>query len=228
MRISEMFFSIQGEGLLAGVPSFFVRSTGCNLRCSFCDSPHTSWSPEGEDYSIDQVLEAAAKFPANHVVVTGGEPFLQNDLADLCQRFKEAGYHITIETAGTIFKPVPCDLYSISPKLGNSVPSQPEGGKQALRHEQTRINVTALRQFLQEKEYQLKFVVEKPSDLDEIHSLLNELGPVQKSRVLLMPEGITREELDQRSAWLVECCKKENFRYCPRLHIELFGNKRGT
>lgn len=228
MRISEMFYSIQGEGFLCGVPSLFVRTTGCNLRCSFCDSPHTSWNPEGEEHSLNEIMEIAARYPSSHVVITGGEPYLQNELPELCDRFKDAGYHITIETAGTVFRPLHADLLSISPKLSNSIPRLLDDGKHAQRHDAARMNAEVLRSLIAQGDYQLKFVVDAPDDLKEIEVFLKEIGGVERSRVLLMPQGITRKELDERAGWLVEYCKQQNYRYCPRLHIELYGNKRGT
>ena len=228
MRISEMFYSIQGEGFLCGVPSLFVRTTGCNLRCSFCDSPHTSWNPEGEEHSLNEIMEIAARYPSRHVVITGGEPYLQNELPELCARFKDAGYHITIETAGTVFRPLHADLLSISPKLSNSIPRLLDDGKHAQRHDAARMNAEVLRSLIAQGDYQLKFVVDAPDDLKEIEVFLKEIGGVERSRVLLMPQGITRKELDERAGWLVEYCKQQNYRYCPRLHIELYGNKRGT
>ena len=123
MRISEIFYSVQGEGSLVGVPSVFVRTSGCNLRCSWCDTPYTSWNPEGEDLSVSDILDRAAEYPAaRHVVITGGEPMIAPGIAELSQRFRERGMHITFETAGTVFAPVACDLMSISPKLSNSTP----------------------------------------------------------------------------------------------------------
>jgi len=228
MRISEMFYSIQGEGFLCGVPSLFVRTTGCNLRCSFCDSPHTSWNPEGEEHSLNEIMEIAARYPSRHVVITGGEPYLQNELPELCDRFKDAGYHITIETAGTVFRPLHADLLSIRPKLSKSLPRLLDDGKHAQRHDAARMNAEVLRSLIAQGDYQLKFVVDAPDDLKEIEVFLKEIGGVERSRVLLMPQGITRKELDERAGWLVEYCKQQNYRYCPRLHIELYGNKRGT
>ena len=228
MRISEMFYSIQGEGFLCGVPSLFVRTTGCNLRCSFCDSPHTSWNPEGEEHSLNEIMEIAARYPSRHVVITGGEPYLQNELPELCDRFKDAGYYITIETAGTVFRPLHADLLSIRPKLSNSIPRLLDDGKHAQRHDAARMNAEVLRSLIAQGDYQLKFVVDAPDDLKEIEVFLKEIGGVERSRVLLMPQGITRKELDERAGWLVEYCKQQNYRYCPRLHIELYGNKRGT
>src|SRR5262249_16225180 len=147
MRIAEIFFSIQGEGLLAGVPSAFVRTTGCNLKCSWCDSPHTSWQPEGENHTVPEILDALPAYPTKHVVVSGGEPLIAPQMEELCAGLKEHGYHITIETAATVFKPVACDLASLSPKLANSTPYEREGGKYAEQHERLRLNIQVIQAF---------------------------------------------------------------------------------
>src|SRR5947209_18983382 len=102
MNIAEIFYSIQGEGRLLGVPSTFVRTSGCNLRCHWCDSPYTSWEPHGESLTIAEVLTRIERHPARHVVVTGGEPFLSPDLETLCAGLRERRYHITIDTAATV------------------------------------------------------------------------------------------------------------------------------
>ena len=124
MRIAEIFRSLQGEGRLTGTDSVFVRFSGCNLRCRFCDTRYASWSPEGEDLSLDEVLAGLAASSigrampgAGHAVVTGGEPMLFAELVPLCAALRSQGRHITIETAGTLYLPVACDLMSISPKL---------------------------------------------------------------------------------------------------------------
>src|SRR2546430_7022976 len=83
MKISELFYSIQGEGKLVGMPSVFVRASGCNLRCTWCDTPYASWQPEGSETSIAQILEQAAAYPANHIVLTGGEPMIMPDIVAL-------------------------------------------------------------------------------------------------------------------------------------------------
>jgi 7-carboxy-7-deazaguanine synthase len=89
MRISEIFYSVQGEGILAGVPSVFIRTSGCNLRCSWCDTPYTSWKPEGEDLSIDEVFDRATAFTAaRHVVITGGEPMIASGVVELSARLR--------------------------------------------------------------------------------------------------------------------------------------------
>jgi 7-carboxy-7-deazaguanine synthase len=228
MRIAEIFHSIQGEGRLAGIPSAFIRTSGCNLRCHWCDTPYTSWQPEGEEWPVSRVLERVGQFPARHAVVTGGEPLLAPDLGELGDGLRERGYHITIETAATVFKPVACDLASLSPKLANSTPHQREGGRHALHHEQARLRPDVIAAWMAQGDYQLKFVIERPGDLTEVRDLLVHLPDVDPGKVLLMPQGIEREQLQERGRWLAEVCKQSGFRYCPRLHIELYGHVRGT
>ena len=223
MKIAELFYSLQGEGALVGVPSVFIRTSGCNLRCAWCDTPYTSWQPEGADFEIEQILDEVKAHPARHVVVTGGEPMILPDVAPLTERLRALGLHITIETAGTVFRPVACDLMSISPKLSNSTPSAPW----AAQHDRLRIQPHTLLKLMGRYEYQLKFVIAKPDDLDEVRSLLETLR-AERERVILMPEGTDRDLLRERSVWLAEICKDEGFRFSPRLHVELYGNQRGV
>src|SRR5690349_18722095 len=123
MLIAEIFHSIQGEGMLAGVPSVFVRTSGCNLRCNWCDTPYASWNPEGKACSIDEILRQIQSHPARHVVLTGGEPMIAKDVRALAGEIKKIGRHITIETAATVApEGIACDLASLSPKLLNSAP----------------------------------------------------------------------------------------------------------
>ena len=224
MKIAELFYSIQGEGVLVGVPSVFIRTSGCNLRCTWCDTPYTSWQPEGTDLELDQILDEVAAHPARHVVVTGGEPMIAPDIVPLTARLRERGLHITIETAGTVFAPVSCDLMSISPKLANSTPDDARWGRQ---HERLRIQPQVLAELMARYEYQLKFVIERPGDLDEVRSLVESLG-ADREHVILMPEGTDAERLRERGIWLAELCKSEGFRFSPRLHVDLWGNRRGV
>lgn len=229
MNISEIFHSIQGEGKFAGMPSVFIRTTGCNLRCGWCDTPYTSWEPEeGETLGVDEIVKRIRQYDARYVVLTGGEPMIMPDVADLTHRLKREDFHVTIETAATVWRDVTCDLASISPKLSNSTPWSRDGGRRAESHEKTRINLDTIRRFMAIGDYQLKFVVHRPDDLAEIDELLTQLESVDPSNVLLMPQGVTKEELDERARWLVDLCKDRGFRYCPRLQIMLFGNTRGT
>ena len=227
MQISEIFYSVQGEGKLVGVPSLFIRTTGCNLRCTWCDSPETSWRPAGESMDVDAILNRVADHPARHVVVTGGEPLIAPGIEELTRRLGEVGRHVTIETAATVFKEVACDLASISPKLGSSTPWTRAGGRRAEAHEQLRVDVDTIRRLMVGGDYQLKFVVDAPEDVAEIDALLERIGTYESSNVLLMPQGVTQEELAERGRWIVELCKQRGFRYCPRLHIGLYGNVRG-
>lgn len=224
MKIAEIFYSIQGEGSLAGVPSVFVRTSGCNLRCVWCDTPYTSWSPEGDELTLDEIERRLDAWPqARHVVLTGGEPMIAPRVAELTGRLRARSLHITIETAGTVFQPVVCDLMSISPKLANSTPE----GDWAARHDRLRIQPETLSKLMAEYPYQLKFVVSAPEDLDEIQLLLSSLS-ADRTKVILMPEGIEASQLRERGEWLAGICKREGFRFSPRLHVDLYGNRRGV
>jgi len=226
VKISEIFYSVQGEGILAGVPSVFLRTSGCNLRCTWCDTPYTSWNPEGDDLALDTILADVRGHGSRHVVVTGGEPLIQQEIVQLTQGLKDLDLHITIETAGTVYQPVVCGLISISPKLANSTPAQRDGGRWAAQHDRLRYQPDVLKQLMAEYPYQLKFVVSDPGDLTEIETILEETG-ADRGRVLLMPEGTSSETLSERARWLVDICKREGFRYGPRLHIDIYGNERG-
>lgn len=228
MKISKIFYSLQGEGKLIGMPSTFVRAAGCNLRCTWCDTPYTSWEPVGDALTVDEILARVRTYPARHVVVTGGEPMAAPDIGALSHRLRGAGYHVTMETAGTVWSDITCDLASISPKLSNSTPRQREGGKWADAHEGQRINIDVIRRLMALGDYQLKFVVQEPADIEEIGALLARIGEHDPASVMLMPQGTTARELAGRAQWLVPLCKEGGFRYCPRLHIDLFGNTRGT
>ncbi len=229
MKISEIFHSIQGEGKLVGVPSVFVRASGCNLRCVWCDTPYASWNPEGDEISVAEIVAKVRGYGCKHVVVTGGEPMIMPDVAELCAQLHAAGLHITIETAATVFKPVKVDLASLSPKLSNSTPHERDGGRHAAAHERQRLNFSVIQQFIDHSPaFQLKFVVSADQDLLEIDEILNRLTGWQPSDVLLMPEGIDQPTLDSRAGWIADVCKRTGYRYCPRLHVALYGNRRGT
>lgn len=226
IRIAEVFDSIQGEGIWAGTPSRFIRVSGCNLRCSWCDTPYASWKPEGPYIDVAQLAEDANDAPAD-VVLTGGEPMLFDAIEPLALALRDQGKRITIETAGTVFRTVPCDLMSISPKLANSTPD----GQWRSRHETTRREIEPLRRLIAEYEVQLKFVINPDpglGDLDEVEKLLAQLPAVPPDRVLLMPEGTDVETLSRRKAALEHPARERGWGISPRLHIALFGNVRGT
>lgn len=238
LPISETFYSLQGEGKLAGTPSWFVRLSGCNLRCSWCDTPYASWQPESAGRAIDDLVREARATGARHAVLTGGEPMIFPGLVPLSRALADAGMHITIETAGTVppAAGLACDLMSISPKLANSTPTEAECRARGVetawsaRHESRRINTAALRALLDRfpsPAHQLKFVVRGEADLPEIDALLANLTGWTPSDILLMPEGTTQPTPGQRDA-VVRMCLARGWRYAHRLHIDLFGHTRGT
>jgi 7-carboxy-7-deazaguanine synthase len=230
MFISEIFYSIQGEGELTGIPSVFVRMSGCNLRCNWCDTIYASWEPEGKEMTIEQILDEISTHPAQHCVLTGGEPMVAKGIHELAQSLRSKGKHITIETAGTISPGgITCDLASISPKLANSTPDErlPDVWRQ--KHENLRRQPTIVREWITRYPYQLKFVVSCASDMEEIQLLLHDIAEIiPPSKVLLMPEGTSVSVIRGRDETLVELCKRTGYRYCNRLHVELFGHTRGT
>ena len=178
--------------------------------------------------TVGEILAAVEKERIDHVVLTGGEPMLFDPIVDLATGLKALGHTITIETAGTIHRSLPCDLISISPKLANSTPVDDPVWKD--RHEATRINLSAIQSLIDSYPYQLKFVVnpEQGDDLTEIESLLAKLVGVEPNRVLLMPEGTDADTLNRRARLLVKPVMDRNWRLTQRLHIDLFGNKKGT
>lgn len=219
MKIAEIFYSLQGEGSLVGVPSVFIRTSGCNLRCRWCDTPYTSWHPEGDEMTIDAIVDQARGYQASHAVVTGGEPMIAPGIVELTHKLREARFHITMETAGTVYADVACDLMSISPKLSNSTPEGPFRNQ----HERLRVQPEVLGRLMRQYPHQLKFVVAAPEDLEEIKTYAGD-----KSAVILMPEGTRPDVLRERSLWLAEICKQEGYRYSPRLHVDLWGDRRGV
>jgi 7-carboxy-7-deazaguanine synthase len=231
MLISEIFHSLQGEGELTGVPSVFVRTSGCNLRCTWCDTPYASWNPEGKPYAVEEIVAQVEEHPTTrHVVLTGGEPMIAKEIDALAKAVKLTGRHITIETAATVApNGIACDLASLSPKLLNSAPDAVEHGAWRKRHEATRWQPDVVRAWVDAYPYQFKFVVARPEDIDELEYMLLALKrEIPPHKVLLMPEGTTLDRLRGRASWLVDVCKERGYRYAHRLHIELFGNKRGT
>jgi len=230
MLISEIFHSIQGEGELTGVPSVFIRTCGCNLRCDWCDTPYASWEPEGREMRSEEILNEIRKYPTQNCVITGGEPMVAKGIHDLAVQIKAMDKHITIETAGTVSPDgIPCDLASISPKLSHSTPPDTRDSAWNEKHEGTRLQHEVICQWIENYPYQLKFVVRTADDLPEIQTLLESLQcDIPANKVLLMPEGTDIDTIHNRNDTLIEICKDHGYRYCNRLQIELFGNTRGT
>lgn len=238
LPVNELFHSIQGEGKLAGVPSVFVRTSGCNLRCWFCDSYHTSWEPTHSQMTLEDIIAEVESYGStDHVVLTGGEPLIHERSVTLLERLNRLGYHTTVETNGTVYHEAPIDLVSISPKLASSTPTverDPSGdGEWAERHEERRIDLDILTELVDTYEVQLKFVVTRPDDLSEIVNLVERIESmastnIDNSNVLLMPEGATRDELDETRNVVAELAIENGYRYTPRLHVDLWNDAPGT
>ncbi|KAB1188263.1 MULTISPECIES: 7-carboxy-7-deazaguanine synthase QueE [Haloferax] len=235
LPINELFASLQGEGKLAGVPSTFVRTSGCNLRCWFCDSYHTSWEPTHAWMGVDEIVAEVDALAPEHVVVTGGEPLVHQETATLLSELAD-DYHLTVETNGTLETDAPIDLASISPKLASSTPT-PENapadtdpGVWTDKHESARIDLDALASLVDHADdFQLKFVVTGRDDLPEIESLVEDVRgvtarEVRDSDVLLMPEGQTREALAKTRTDVAELAAEFGYRYTPRLHVDLWND----
>lgn len=228
MRIAEIFHSVQGEGELTGAESVFVRVAGCNLRCWFCDTPYASWSPEGRDAPLDEIVAQVEEWDCRHVVLTGGEPMLYAEAIPLTQALRDGGRHVTVETAGTLYLPVACDLMSISPKLASSTPSPEIAPRWSRRHDRARHRPEVIRRLVGEYPYQLKFVIDAPADCEEVERYLDEFPEIDRRRVMLMPQGADPDRLAATGRWLQAYCEASGLIFCPRRQIEWFGAVRGT
>ncbi|MBN2580067.1 MAG: 7-carboxy-7-deazaguanine synthase QueE [Pirellulales bacterium] len=285
MHVAEIFRSLQGEGRLTGVESVFVRVSGCNLRCGYCDTGYASWSANGNEMSVQEILQAIdqcaaaeppehlKKFlpsllgrgvggegcgkddvistnyfradgphpnplpegegtscipsPPRHAVITGGEPMLFDETVLLSRSLRQAGWHVTIETNGTRYLPVTCDLLSISPKLSNSLPPSEDAAGWRVRHEQGRRTPGVVERLLEEYDYQLKFVIDAPEDCVEVERYLAALPRIDRRRVLLMPQGTGLRGLQEKTCWLEPYCRRHGLTFCPRKQFEWFGGGRG-
>ena len=209
--VNEIFYSIQGEGPNAGRPAIFLRLFGCNLRCVWCDSMFAVTGKEYQAFGIDDVIHKIQEYPCKHLVITGGEPLIQQKaLKVLLEKLPE--YSIEIETNGSI--PLEIEEFieqiNCSPKLKNSGnPPYPLAIKPA--------TTKAI----------YKFVVQKEEDMKAVRKYIKE-NEIPVEKVYLMPEGMNKKIVQERSEWLVEICKKEGYNFTSRLHVLLWGNKRGV
>jgi 7-carboxy-7-deazaguanine synthase len=240
MVVNEIFYSLQGEGFLVGVPSIFIRLAGCPLRCKWCDTKYAWDENAGQKMTIAEIIQRIQNWTCSNVVITGGEPMLNPDLSELAGQLKATGKHITIETAGVKYIPdLPCDLMSISPKLSNSI----SGDREQDSNEQKIVGwglphqysisfnqddgLKSIQQFIDKYNYQIKFVVDSLDDLDEIRQTIEKMPNIDLSKVMLMPQAVTRDELIQKSIMVAELCKQTGFTFCQRLHILLWDNQKG-
>lgn len=232
-----VFHSIQGEGKYSGYPSVFVRLSGCNLRCAWrnndgtltkCDTPHSSFLPERNIQNVQETVDKILAFGCEHVVVTGGEPFLQPEVSELIKLLKSRSAFVTVETNGTKYIETCADFLSISPKLKSSSCDEDF----AAAHDAKRINLDALFQMITNHDCQLKFVINSESDIEEVRDIIFSLRAMGikniNKKVWLMPQGITEKQFNERAKVLFELCKKYDFKYSDRLHVRVFGNKRGV
>ena len=217
-RIAEVFHSIQGEGATAGRPAIFVRLQGCSVGCGWCDTKY-SWDPAaGREVTLAGLLDEVAAFPCRRVVVTGGEPLESPLFAPLVTALAGRGHAVEVETSGTLAPPAdaPSTIqWNVSVKLVGSGVA-----------EERRISPVAIRAFL-ERDAWWKLVVSEPGEIGEVLRLTERFA-LPRERVLLQPEGLRPEELAARSPWVVEACKAHGFRFSPRLHVLIWGARRGV
>lgn len=233
-----MFYTVQGEGPLSGVPSVFVRLDTCNLKCKWgdtiCDAHYTSWHPSGSlvalEELVEQVDQALAAANCRFLVITGGEPALQPDVVRRLAHewmYEDSPVHTTIETNGTRYvEHHGLDLVCLSPKLKGSTPV---GTRFEAVHERNRWKPDEIRKWMQSADYYFKFVIDTEADIEEVQQLLAEVDqPLEPDHILFMPQGIDSQQLWEKGRWLAERCKALSVRFCPRIQIDLYGNKPGT
>lgn len=233
----RVFHTLQGEGKYMGYPCTFVRLSLCNLRCEWknkdgsttkCDTPYTSFEPEKNEVEIDQIVRELLASNTKHIVVSGGEPFFQKNVPILIKELRLQDKYVTVETNGTIYRENTAQFISISPKLSSSSAS-PEHGK---KHDKQRINIGALAKFIINHDYQFKFVVNDESEIDEILEIKNILKDITgadiSDKIWLMPQGVTVEQFKEKAEWIWEVCKKYQFKYTARLHIDVYGQRIGV
>jgi 7-carboxy-7-deazaguanine synthase len=234
MKVVETFNTLQGEGKYLGVPSYFIRTTGCNLRCSWkntdgtttiCDTPYTSFNPQkGIDYNAHDIDKMISETNSKHLVITGGEPFMQRDLPTIVKELTQK-YHITIETNGTIYQPIKGTFLSISPKTKSSYAQANEDD--AKLHMKNNNFIDTIKGLLRDgHDYQLKFVYNQKSDLEEILQIKKAVNALDR-KIYLMPQGISDSQFKEKQQEMFNICVQYGFNYTPRMHIDIWGNKKG-
>lgn len=228
--ISEIFYSVQGEGRLIGTPSVFLRLAGCPLRCRWCDTAYAWDNIDANFMTAQDIISSIRSFNAKHVVVTGGEPLSIENIDILLDAIKAIGCHITVESAGLKYIPIACDLMSISPKLSNSFPDACD----PVHYAKVALKPEVIARYISAYDCQLKFVVGNEKDVSEILELLELLaekttldGPQIRNIAMLMPKAAGRQQYREIAPLVAELCLKYNFNFSPRLHVELWGNTRG-
>lgn len=218
-HVAEVFYSIQGEGATAGVPAVFARLQGCSVGCAWCDTKY-SWNPaRGRAVELDALLGEMESHPCRRAVVTGGEPLESPLFVPLIAALHARGWLIEVETSG-ILPPPPALAdapvqWNVSVKLAGSGVA-----------EERRIQPGAIRAFLAAEAW-WKFVVSDAADLAEVLRLAERFA-LPRERILLQPEAVRTEELAERGPWVAEACTRHGFRFSPRLHVLLWGARRGV
>lgn len=216
LNVSEVFVSVQGEGVTAGMPSAFIRLQGCSVGCGWCDTKY-SWAPDGgRETTLEALLADVADAGTDNVVVTGGEPLERPAFAALVNGLKVAGHRVEVETAGTLVPPhVGVDQWNVSLKLEHSGVAR-----------DVRMRPEAIIAF-RDLDAWFKFVVATERDMEEVLAIQTAYGLASK-RIVLMPLGMRRDEQLARMPIVIEWCRRHGFRFSPRLHILAWGPKRGV
>ena len=254
LKVSEIFHSIQGEGICAGTPSVFLRLATCNLHCWFCDTKYTWLFSEEMEKTVRKEMEKLAikeenqpkdvhvynpsseirlmgidfarkeieKYNCGHLVITGGEPLLQQKpLSVLLHKLRKGigEIFVEVETSGSV-RPtgeiIPyVDQWNVSLKLASS------GNPKEIREKSQ-----AIRDLKNLRGAFFKFVVQNREDLKEIEEIARRYA-VSPEKIILMPEGVSKEEIAERSSWIAKACSESGYRFTTRLQILLWGNVRG-
>jgi|SRR3989338_747946 len=250
MKVNEIFYSIQGEGASSGTPAVFLRLALCNLHCWWCDTKYT-WlfskqlrkhviedvkrlkkrapfdirvynkMEEIQEMTADEIFAQMSHYPVRRLIVTGGEPLLQQDdreLKKLLQKLHHEGWYIEVETNGTIIPKNDfvklINQWNVSPKIESS------GNEKRIREVPK-----ASKFYSQLSNVYFKYVIDSEKDLTEVLNIIQHYG-LRKENIILMPQATDPKTLLQKSRWLADTCKENSFRFSSRLHIDLWGNKR--
>ena len=229
VQVLEIYSSKQGEGIWTGESSVFVRFLGCHLHCRYCDTAYARDNDDemGAELTPEEITGRVLLYSLPHVVLTGGEPMLSPEMIELTKLLKEHCCQITIETSGTIYQPVICDLMSISPKLRSTVPLDADSST-IREHDRKRSKPEVVQQLISQYNYQLKFVVDTEDDLREVEEYLTHLHGIAPSKVLLMPQAVDVETMSYKATWIEPFCESKGYQYCPRMQLVWYGNKRRT
>ncbi|MBI3683387.1 MAG: 7-carboxy-7-deazaguanine synthase QueE [Acidobacteria bacterium] len=211
MRLAEIFYSIQAEGMLAGVPSIFVRTPG-EPRCTWCATPEASWTPDHPEAPLGTIFATIRRQWCGHVVITGQEPLEEPDIEEFVEKLRAIDHHITVETSGVVFKKLDCDLMSITPLLKTA----PAPKKKAARRPAYELD--AIGELIRRHSYQLKFELRTRDEMEEVVHIVRETE-AERERVMLIPAGGTQKALREQTPWVIEASRFFHYRYAPRLAL---------